>query len=269
MHPVRRRSLRAPPLSLLLTHVLALPSLAQERGSGGDFLDADVASVGVDLQSGAPLALLHSGWEHLLPVWIGDAEAAAILRGLRGEDAPRPMTHDLLLSVMAELGGHLEEIRVHSVSEGTYIGSLLVRVTGEAAPREIDSRPSDALALAVRTGARIRVARALVADAPDVDFVATAGAAPVVRFRGVTVQDEAGTEGGVLVLHVIASVAAGGLRPGDRLVEVDGRRVGGSRGFLEALRAIPDAAAASLRVMREGRSVEIRLPPRRGGGRVG
>lgn len=231
-------------------------------------MDAEVASVGVDLQSGAPLALLHSGWEQLLPVWIGDAEAAAILRGIRREQTPRPMTHDLLLAVLTRLDARLEEVRVHSVSEGTYIGSLLVRVAGEAAPREIDSRPSDALALAVRTGARIRVARGLVADAPDVDFVATAGAAPVVRFRGVTVQDEAGREG-VLVLHVAPAAAVGGLRSGDRVQEVDGVRVGSALRFLEVLRGIPDAAAASLRVVRDGRSMEIRLPPRRGEGRVG
>lgn len=267
MHPVRRRWIRVlSPCALL--PVLALSALAQEPSVAGEFLDAEVASIGVDLQSGAPLALLHSGWEQLLPVWIGEAEAAAILRGIRREATPRPMTHDLLLSVMAGLGGRLEEVRVHSVREGTYIGSLLVRVAGEASLREIDSRPSDALALAVRTGARIRVATGLVASAPDVDFVATAGAAPVVRFRGVTVQEEPGLQW-VLVLHVTSAAATGGLRPGDRVEEVDGVSVGGARGFLELLRAIPDGAAVPLRVSREGRSLEVRLPPRRGEGRVG
>lgn len=270
---------RIRPTVLALAVALSAPALptsfapglqSQSRGAAPGFLEAEVASVGVDLQSGAPLALLHSGWRELLPVWIGEVEAAAIIRGQRGDPFPRPLTHDLLVSVVRALGGTLEEVRVHDLVEGSYIGSLHVRMPGEERPREIDSRPSDALALAVRTGARILVATRLVEGAPDVDFVASQGAEPVVRMRGVTVREDRGPgTRGVTVLHVTREAEGGGLRVGDIIVRVADAGVESALEFLEALRGVPDRNAVPVQVLRSGRTVDLRIPPRRGEGRVG
>lgn len=265
---VPRRTLVSGPCVLAVL-VSILPAPAAGQRSPPDLIEVTVASVGLDLQNGAPLALLHSEWEHLLPVWIGEVEFEAILRGLRGEVTPRPLTHDLLLSTVTALGGELEEVRVVAVVEGTYIGSLHVRVGEGRELREVDSRPSDALALAVRSGARIRVARGLVASAPDVDFVAASGAVPVVRYRGVTLREGEGGDPGLEVLHVTGPASAGGLRTGDRIVRVDGVDVDRAMVFLERMRGLPEGGAVPVRVLRGGSTVDVRLPPRRGEGRVG
>lgn len=82
------------------------------------------------------------------PIVIGVFEATSIDRRVRKPGPPqRPLTHDLLVNVIAELGGELKHIRVHTVRDGTYLASICVMHDGQL--REIDSRPSDAIAVAV------------------------------------------------------------------------------------------------------------------------
>jgi len=85
--------------------------------------------------------------ERSFPILIGIAEALAIDRRLKGHDIPRPLTHELLNSVIEALGGHLEKIVVNDIREQTFIATLHLRRGTESI--EVDSRPSDAIALAV------------------------------------------------------------------------------------------------------------------------
>ncbi|MFB6219320.1 MAG: bifunctional nuclease family protein [Halobacteriaceae archaeon] len=92
----------------------------------------------------------------VLPIFIGFDEAVSIARGMDAIDIGRPLTHDLLLDVMEELGGRIELVAVTAVEEGTYIADLHVET-----PRGgvvVDARPSDSLALAARTNAPLEVA---------------------------------------------------------------------------------------------------------------
>jgi bifunctional DNase/RNase len=104
-----------------------------------------------------PVVVLDVGDDtDVLPIFIGVDEAIAIARGLDAEDVGRPLTHDLLLDVMEELGGRVSRIVVSAVENGTYIADLhLVKPRGETV---VDARPSDSLALAARTNAPIEVA---------------------------------------------------------------------------------------------------------------
>ncbi|AQL43155.1 hypothetical protein BV210_10695 [Halorientalis sp. IM1011] len=103
-----------------------------------------------------PVVLLAvEGESDQLPIFVGFDEAASIARGLDAEDVGRPLTHDLALDLVEELGGRIERVVVSDVDEGTYIADLHV-----ATPREsvvIDARPSDSLALAARTNAPVAV----------------------------------------------------------------------------------------------------------------
>ncbi|PSQ29387.1 hypothetical protein BRD03_00010 [Halobacteriales archaeon QS_9_68_17] len=103
-----------------------------------------------------PVAVLAVEDEsEVLPIFIGFDEAASIARGLDAEDIGRPLTHDLLLDVIEELGGRVDGVVVSAVEDGTYIADLHVQTPrGEA---EIDARPSDSLALAARTNASVEV----------------------------------------------------------------------------------------------------------------
>jgi len=103
-----------------------------------------------------PVAILAVEDERdVLPIFIGFDEAASIARGLDAEDIGRPLTHDLLLDVIEELGGRVADVTVSAVEDGTYIADLTVETPrGEAT---IDARPSDSLALAARTNAPVSV----------------------------------------------------------------------------------------------------------------
>lgn len=241
-------------------------------------MDVEVATVGVDLATGAPLALVHEGWDEVLPIWIGDREAEAILRVLRRQPFPRPMTHDLMASILNTVGVELVEVRIHDLREGTYIGSLHLRDSGREDLHEVDARPSDGLALAVRTGARIRVARRLLSGVPDVDFVSTERDRAITRIRGVTVAEPGREdrerwglpdEPGVVVLHLATGMGTRGLRPGDLIVRVGGSPVDGALPFLNALRGGSDTSAVPLRVLRGGEEIEVEIPPRRQQGPIG
>ncbi len=265
------------PLRNLLLLALIVVGVAGARTlSAQPFVELRVATVAVDLQSGAPLALLHADWEEVLPIWIGEVEAGAISDALRGITFPRPLTHDLLASVVGALGGELEEIRVTEIREATYYAVLRIRVGGEL--REVDARPSDALALAVRTGARIQVARSLLEGAPDAEFVSLDGERPIVRIRGITATAPTAADRSrfgfsddetVMVLHAEGGVGSREVRRGDAILEVEGRAVAGVREFLDRMTAIRGDGALRLRILRDGEVREVELPPRRGPARVG
>ncbi|MFH1651446.1 MAG: bifunctional nuclease family protein [Chloroflexota bacterium] len=87
--------------------------------------------------------------DRYLPIWIGPAEADAIAVKLQGATVPRPLTHDLMLSVIESLGATVKHILVNDLKSDTFYARIVLNVEGEQI--EIDSRPSDALALAVRT----------------------------------------------------------------------------------------------------------------------
>lgn len=94
--------------------------------------------------------------DDLLPVFVGFDEAMAIRRGLDAHDIGRPLTHDLLLDVMEELGGRVDAVEIAELRDETYIADLHVDTPRESVV--VDARPSDALALAARTNAPVSIA---------------------------------------------------------------------------------------------------------------
>ena len=120
-----------------------------------------VFGLALDEDSQVPvLVLKDEGETRVLPIWIGAMEAMAISLALNGVELPRPMTHDLLLSAIKGLDGVVQRIDVTSLKEGTYYAEIQV-LQGEAT-RRIDSRPSDAIALALRAKAPIFVEQAIL-----------------------------------------------------------------------------------------------------------
>ena len=110
-----------------------------------------------------PIVLLKTlSGNKFLPIWIGHPEAAAILMKLQGAPTPRPMTHDLMAELLGELNASVAKISVTELRENTYYAVITLQINGSEL--EVDSRPSDALALAVRTNAPIFVADQVIAD---------------------------------------------------------------------------------------------------------
>ena len=113
-----------------------------------------IYGVSFDMVGKQPIVLLKAvDTNKFLPIWIGHPEAAAILMKLQGASTPRPMTHDLLFEMLGELDVNCSRVSVTELRENTFYASITLTVSGREV--EIDSRPSDALALAVRSGAPI------------------------------------------------------------------------------------------------------------------
>jgi hypothetical protein len=117
-----------------------------------------------------PIVLLKTADDDkFLPIWIGHAEAAAILMKLQGASPPRPMTHDLLTDVVSELQGEVVKVTVTELRENTFYARITIAQDGREV--EIDSRPSDAIAIAVRCDAQIFAADDVIEES-GIDFQA-------------------------------------------------------------------------------------------------
>ena len=127
-----------------------------------------IASLAVDPRSNQPVIVLRPleeepGNGRVLPIWIGQPEATAILLAIEGVELPRPLTHDLMKNLLETLDSFLERVEITRVEDGTFYAALIVR--SEERTLAIDARPSDSIALAVRTGAPIFVAEDVLDEA--------------------------------------------------------------------------------------------------------
>ncbi|MBA2580213.1 MAG: bifunctional nuclease family protein [Thermoleophilaceae bacterium] len=127
-----------------------------------------IYGVSFDMVGKQPIVLLKTReGNKFLPIWIGHPEAAAILMKLQGANTPRPMTHDLMNEMLSELEVACTRVSVTELKENTFYASITLQLDGKE--MEIDSRPSDALALAVRTSAPIFAAQEVI-DESAIEF---------------------------------------------------------------------------------------------------
>lgn len=116
-----------------------------------------MVGVHVEVASGTPVLLLREQDvpQRVVALYVGEIEAVAIALGLDGVELPRPMTHDLLAALIDQLRAHIDHVEVTEIRAGTFIAE--VAVSGPHGERRIDSRPSDAIALALRVDAPVFV----------------------------------------------------------------------------------------------------------------
>lgn len=132
-----------------------------------EYQAVEVVGVRVEMPSNAPIVLVRpiTGGA-LLPIWIGPNEAAAIAMAQQGVAAPRPLTHDLFIATLLQLGTPLLSVRITRLEEGVFFAELVF------AEQAVDARPSDAIALALRAGVPIMLSDEVLAEAgvaPDPD----------------------------------------------------------------------------------------------------
>lgn len=140
-----------------------------------NWVSAEFEALFVDPRQGSPVVVLREASGNLIvPIWIGPFEAQAIALALGGVHPPRPMTHDLLVSVVQQLGAKLSRLEIHALHEGTFYARLVLDPVGMTLAGSgpfadgsvlIDSRPSDGLALALRVKAPVFLAREVLEKA--------------------------------------------------------------------------------------------------------
>ena len=117
-------------------------------------VQVSVQSLRLDRASRTPMVILQENdGERVLPIWIGPSEAGAIASELADMKYPRPLTHDLLASVVGGLGGDLQKVIISRVEASTYFAEMIIRRNGEVI--SVDARPSDSIAVALRLHADI------------------------------------------------------------------------------------------------------------------
>ena len=132
--------------------------------SADGFTRMSIYGINLDLFSSSPIVILKVEDDNrYLPIWIGQPEARSILMKLQNQEFSRPLTHDLAINLVTELGGSMEKITVTELRDSTFFATISVQIGGRTV--EIDSRPSDAIALAVRTGAEIYAADEVIEEA--------------------------------------------------------------------------------------------------------
>jgi bifunctional DNase/RNase len=132
--------------------------------SADGFTRMSIYGINLDLFSSSPIVILKVEDENrYLPIWIGQPEARSILMKLQNQEFSRPLTHDLAVNLVTELGGSMEKVTVTELRDSTFFATISVQIDGRTV--EVDSRPSDAIALAVRSGAEIFAADEVIEEA--------------------------------------------------------------------------------------------------------
>ena len=132
-------------------------------------IEMTIKGLMVDPVTNMPIILLRDSEGHkVLPIWVGIYEANAIALQIENIATPRPMTHDLLRTVIQDLNGSVQKVVVCDLKENTFYALIYVEAGGETVA--IDARPSDAIALALRTRAPIFVEESVIDNAKTIDF---------------------------------------------------------------------------------------------------
>lgn len=130
----------------------------------GSPIQMEIVGVRVELPSNQPIVLLREeGGSRYLPIWIGATEATAIATAIEGVQPPRPLTHDLMRSVIDAAGALAVKVVITEMRDSIFFADLTLDVSGKEV--KVSSRPSDAIALAVRTGTPVFAAPAVLEEA--------------------------------------------------------------------------------------------------------
>jgi bifunctional DNase/RNase len=158
-------------------------------------VEMTVQRVGIDPSRQALVILADQEERRLLPILIGLFEAQSIAMAISGEDIGRPLTHDLLLAVITETGSELERVEITRLADRTFFA--LLHITRDNETLEIDARPSDAIALALRAEAPIFVAERVLEQAQVIDETVEHDDQDVEKFKDLLGRIDLGEEDGL------------------------------------------------------------------------
>lgn len=229
----------------------------------------EVKQVVLDPTNQTPVVLLAGGGQ-LLPIWIGPAEAASIYRALAGRQAARPNTHDLIRNLLEGLDARPERVTITELRGGTYFAVLTVRKGRRRIP--IDSRPSDAIAVALRTGTPIYATPQVLEQGLRLDGPALPQEESTARMMGMHLQDLTAELGdlfgttlreGILVAHVEGDSLASrlGFQRGDVITRVDGKTVRSTRELKMSLDSRTEGRPRTIQLERNGGPVTVVTGP--------
>jgi bifunctional DNase/RNase len=225
--------------------------------------------VGVDPDTHSPVLLLvDEKTGRGIPLWIGPNEARAISMELEHITSPRPMTHELMKNVMEQLNARVERVIIEDMRDNTYFASLVIKVGNRRLT--IDSRPSDAVALALKFQAPLFLSDAIMKKDLLIDLETRKTGGEIGRIYGLSFQDLSppvaryfglSDNKGVVVTGLDSGGAAeeAGIKKGDVLLGVDGKKVKDSGEFKKNMLRHEASEVIRVEVFREGETVTCTL----------
>lgn len=258
---------------LLLAAIAMLQACYHRSVARTDQVRVEIVTVGLDRDSGTPFVLLEEkAGKRQLPIWIGESEARTIMLELHGISPQRPLTSDLLRSVIEKTGNRVDRVVIDGLRDQTYYADIYLN----GGRYRIDSRPSDAIALALGMKAPIFVAVKLFESSPAAGPGKSANGPEAVRALGITVQElsqeiadyfNAKPGSGVLVADVRGEAAQAGVERGDVLTRLGDKQVRNLRDFDAALRTLKGSDSVPLTLEHGGqqRVVKLKVPAEWGG----
>jgi hypothetical protein len=232
----------------------------------GNLVEVRVRGVTVDPQAGSPVVLLEEiQGERVLPIWVGVFEARAIVMEMDKVAPPRPMTHDLIKTILEGVKAQITNVVITDLRDSTYYAYLTLQSGGTSL--HVDARPSDAIALALRVQAPIYVMALVFDRAPAIELRGEEAAITVLKRYGLTLQNltaslashfQLPTPDGVLVSDVEPGSGAerDGVRRGDVIVAANQATVADLHGLESTLRQGGDV---SLQIVRGDKRLTVVL----------
>ncbi|NWF93755.1 MAG: bifunctional nuclease family protein [Syntrophaceae bacterium] len=249
-------------IGLVVAMLITLVLVAISKETPPPFVEMEVKGVRLDATGQNPVVVLADReGNKALPIWIGIPEATAIERELKNIAPVRPMTHDLLYSILAQAQINVKEVRIVDLKDRTYYAKLFLTLNKKLV--EVDARPSDAIVIALKSKAPIFVSAAIL----DEQGIALAKKSMAERY-GIRVQEltsslssHFGFEGekGVLVSEVLPGSAseASGIKAGDIITRVNAKEVSNVQEFEEALDAIKVGRPVRVTFFRDDKLQEV------------
>ena len=239
--------------------------------AGAGEVKVEITSMGVDHDTGAHYILLHDRvGDRAVPILIGDNEAEAIALEMHGLRPPRPLTQDLLRNVIEQTGNHVDRVVFTEMRDEVY----LARIVLDGGRHKVDSRPSDAIALAMGTHAPIYVNEKLLTPSSELGELGMSVAMKHVpkteRGLGIAVQELTPTlasyfkvppKSAVLVDEVGPNATRAGLQRGDLLTGIDGKTIAGVPDFDREVATLKEGDSVVLQILRGTSAQSITLKP--------
>ncbi len=250
-------------LAVLLIASLGWVTLSKEKAPS--FIEMEVKGVRIDPVAQSPVVILADrDGKKALPIWIGLLEANAIDKELRQIASPRPMTHDLLLSILAQTQVNVKEVKIVDLREQTYYALLSLKLNKELI--EVDARPSDAIILALKSKTPILVAAKLL----DQQGFLLSGQEGRGERHGIRVQELTPSlashfdfkgKKGVLVSEVIpgSPFETSGLKAGDIITKINKKEVGSVEEFEGAIDDLKPGSPIQVLFFRDRKYQEVNL----------
>jgi uncharacterized protein len=252
-------------IGLVVALLVSLALIAISKETPPPFVEMEVKGVRLDAIGNSPVVLLaDKEGKKALPIWVGLLEANAIDKELRNTTSPRPMTHDLLYSILAQAHVKVKEVKIVDLRNNTYYATLFLTINKGVV--EVDARPSDAIVIALKSKTPILVSAKIL----DEQGIALAKKSALSEPFGIRIQEltpalashfNFKSPKGVLVAEVLpGSVSeSSGIKAGDIITKVNSKEVGSVEELQEIFDSVKAGDSVRVWLFRDDQSKEVNL----------